>query len=428
MQKDWHSSIMMLCIIVLCGVNDFAFAKSDSAPSNILNLDTAIQKAYAYSPQLKVSEEKVNAAIGAEKQSSVWLNPAFLFTAENFGGTGQYSGTTSAEYTYILSQTFEIGGKRAARKNMAHSFTETNKVEYLISQINLGFDVETVYLNTVALEQDLAIATEQEQIAQKIYVTVKNRVDAARELESQQYKALVALELAKIKKDYINSQLIISREQLAQFWCDTTINSTLDEKVFFKLKQLDDIDYYISNILNYPQMVKLNHMINQKIYNLKLEKAQRIPNPTVSGGLRELRDSQNRVYVMDFSFPIPIFDKNKGNIVRVASELNQIHYQKHQTEIELRRLITSNWYLAQQAYREAQKLQKEIIPVSQKSFTLTHEIYEKGKFSYIEVLDAQRTLFNTKTDYYSAIRRYHQHRIELEKLVRVCALESQGLI
>ena len=37
---------------------------------------------------------------------------------ENFAGSGAYSGTDSAETTFMLSQQFELGGKRNKRQQL----------------------------------------------------------------------------------------------------------------------------------------------------------------------------------------------------------------------------------------------------------------------------------------------------------------------
>jgi len=411
MRIHWLMAMPFCCVLSV-----YAESASLNASKHVLTLEEAKHLACMNSPQLRATSAKVNAAIATERQSSLWENPSFLYEAENLGVNDPESETSLTEYTYSIAQTFEIGGKRAARKKLNHAIKNTRELEYKINEVNLSLEVEAAYIEVLALEEALKILVNQEELNQKLYVTVKNRVEAAKELESQKYKAEISLALAKLKHDSIQKELISAKERLAMFWNETTLHAQLDPEYFFKIQPLKDISYYCSKVETLPQIIKYSSMQNEKLYDIKLQKAQRIPDPTVSVGIRDLREIQVIGYVMSVSFPLPVFNLNSGNISRAIAELNQIGYEKQQAEVDLMKSITQNWYKCQSAYEESSKIKNSILPLSKKEFILANDIYEKGKFSYLEVLDAQRTLFNTTMEYYDALKRYHTYRIELEKI------------
>ena len=68
------------------------------------------------------------------------------------------------------------------------------------------------------------------------------------------------------------------------------------------------------------------------------------------------------------------------------------------------------------AYFQANTLKTQILPSAQKAFSLAREGYGLGRFPYIEVLDAQRSLFSVKQQHIAALRSYHTARAVLERL------------
>ena len=62
-------------------------------------------------------------------------------------------------------------------------------------------------------------------------------------------------------------------------------------------------------------------------------------------------------------------------------------------------------------------LQKEILPKGEDALAISREGFAQGRFSYLEVLDAQRTLFDIKQEYIRAATTYHQFLVEMERLI-----------
>ena len=59
---------------------------------------------------------------------------------------------------------------------------------------------------------------------------------------------------------------------------------------------------------------------------------------------------------------------------------------------------------------------KSVLPQVEEAWRLTIEGYESGKFSHLEVLDARRTLAETREQYLEALIRYHKAVAEIEAL------------
>ena len=56
------------------------------------------------------------------------------------------------------------------------------------------------------------------------------------------------------------------------------------------------------------------------------------------------------------------------------------------------------------------------MPVANKVFDVMNQGYTAGKFGYLDVLDAERTLFEAKERYLESLLTYHKALTEVERL------------
>ncbi len=78
------------------------------------------------------------------------------------------------------------------------------------------------------------------------------------------------------------------------------------------------------------------------------------------------------------------------------------------------------------AFTEVTDLKKEVLPGAQSAFDAAGQGYRQGKFNYLDVLDAQQTLFEAKGKYIEALTAYHKARADMERLIgqRIDATET----
>ncbi len=385
----------------------------------VVTLDDAIQKAIDASPRLKSVTAGLEAAKGAEDQAGYWPNPELGFEAENVAGGGQFSGTDSAEYTYGLSQTVEIGGKRSARKNAAQAVREAANSDVLAERLNLERDIHIAYSEVLAEAEAVKLAIDQEKLAKGVLATVSKRVDAAAEPEIQRSKAEVAYATSVIAREQEERQLKIAKEKLARLWGASKLDVSLDHAHFFDLQAPTAIHSYREKLDRIPDMQRLAYMKAEKESLLELEKAQAIPDPNFSLGVRDFRDSGDQAFIFGVSLPIPVLNQNSGNVAKARAEVTQIESDARQAELMLEQQLTENWQQWNTAFSEAERMQTTLLPAAEKAFKLARSGYEKGKFPYLEVLDAQRTLFNARAQYHDSLKRYHSARANVERLTNV---------
>jgi outer membrane protein, heavy metal efflux system len=69
------------------------------------------------------------------------------------------------------------------------------------------------------------------------------------------------------------------------------------------------------------------------------------------------------------------------------------------------------------AFTEATTLQTDVLPGAQSAFEAFSEGYRQGKFGFLDVLDAQRTLFEARGRYLEALTAYHRAVADMKRLI-----------
>ena len=418
-----RSKFAWLCVLTLLTTPAIAenptppkpVSEAESKEKKTLSLQEAIDHALAKSPRLQSYEFAKRSSEGARSQAGALPNPEIAIEAENIGGKDNYKGFNSAEITYGVSQLVEIGGKRSARQEGANQGYELAKHDYQAARLDVIRDVTIAYVEVITAKEAVALAEKQKALAREVLENVTQRVNAAAEPLFQKSKSQVALSTSDMALDKAQRDYTIARKQLAALWGENIIDYELDSKHFYEIAPPAPLAGNESLTQN-PNIVRWEAELARSRANYALEKANAIPDPSISVGVRDFRESDEQAFVAGISIPIPVFNLNRGNIAKARFEVNKTESDKRVAEIDLGTELTRSQEELENAYRQAQSLKNIIIPAAEKSYSLSRQGYGAGKFPYLEVLDAQRTLVEARAQYNDTLKEYHRKRAEVERL------------
>jgi cobalt-zinc-cadmium efflux system outer membrane protein len=131
-----------------------------------------------------------------------------------------------------------------------------------------------------------------------------------------------------------------------------------------------------------------------------------------------------RDYIRDFNqvstlvaAPIPLFNRNRGNIINAEGLLRQQQHEYRRTELALADQLANSFQQYLSARNQVDHL-REILPRTQENLNLTTEAFRQGQtgFGFMRVLDAEQTFYQTKTSYIDALTSLHKLAIEISGL------------
>ena len=177
-----------------------------------------------------------------------------------------------------------------------------------------------------------------------------------------------------------------------------------------------DRENVIDSLEQIPLINLIEYERDLRAAKLELEKSQAVPDLTVSGGVRYLNELKTNSFVAGISLPLPFFNRNQGNIQSAEVLLRQVDEIKKARVLSVISTINSSFNNLLSAYNNASRLKEEIIPESENAYDITRQGYLQGRFAFIDLLDAQRTLFDTQAQYLLELSDYYNSIIELENI------------
>lgn len=408
--------VVGFCVLVLP-----AFAQEKPA-SGVLVLDQAIAWALENSPVLGAQASYAEAAIASRSQAGAFANPEIEIEAENIYGDAD--GTSEAEMTYGVSQLVELPGKRGNRIRVADA--ESVKAHYAhdAARLDLIRDVTIAYAEVVAGQQEIAILEEERNLASQVRDTVAAKVEAGKEPPIQKNKAGIELSASEIALDRAHRTLNAKMQALSALMGGNAASFVVQPSSLPPLAQPEGLEIYKARISQTPDAQSLEANVTQAQSALSLEKANALPDPTLGLGVKQSREDDTNSFVAAVSLPIPVFNLNRAGIQRAGHELNASKMEQQSSILSLEVTLAETYSNYVSAYREASALQSGVLPGAQEAFNFAREGYDAGKFAYLEVLDAQRTLFEARKQFNQAVLDYHTQRAAIERMTALHVQEN----
>lgn len=388
-----------------------------------LSLQQAIDRSLENSPALAASSSRAHAAMAGRSLAGALPNPEFSIEADNIYGDGPYKGMDSAEITYGVSQLVELPGKRGSRVRVADAENQKSHYARDAARLDLIQNVTIAYATLTAAQQEVGILEEEQRLATEVYDGVAAKVDAGKEPPIQKNKAAIERTTSAIALERSQRNLRTAEQSLSALMggsVEAIVTSWVDVDA---LKEPEPIEFYRARLVHTPDVKGLDSDVMQAQSNLSLEKANAVPDPTINLGIKDFHDQDAQAFIAGVSFPIPVFNLNRSGIKRAAHELNAVMMDQRSAQLSLEASLTRVHGDYSSAYRDALVLEQSVIPGAEEAFSFARQGYDAGKFSYLEVLDAQRTLFDARKQWVVATLDYHRQRAALERMTAIHAAD-----
>lgn len=384
--------------------------EAEKLPPQTITLQNALARAQRKSPSLLAAHARGHAAEAGVDQANVMPNPEISVEAENIMGSGPYDGFNGAEITYGVSQTLETPGKRGGRVGVADAQKAYSHFAGDTATLDLIRDVTIAYAAVAAAEDEVLILKDDSRRAGEVHDSVTAKVEAGKEPPIQETKAKVARSTADIALDRAKRDLDTKRGALSALMGEESGNYSIDRASLPPIQMPDTLDFYRTRMRDNADIKSMQTMVTQAQSALSLEKANALPDPTFNIGVRDFRDDNEQALVAGLSFPIPVFNINRAGIRRAGHELNAAILDERGAQLSLDSLVRQVYGDYVSAFNETEALKTTVVPGAEEAFRIAREGYDAGKFDYLEVLDAQRTLFEVRRQIVaSTLDYYRQH-------------------
>jgi cobalt-zinc-cadmium efflux system outer membrane protein len=381
--------LYMSALVVLLWQPSFAGAES-------LDKQAALRMVLKNNPTYIAALANIDAAEGSRLQASFLPNPNAIFEIENFAGQDEQESFDGAEITLGIEQTIEMGGKRESRINVADFDYKISQQQAKAQALSLLAETEYAFIRVAVAQERIALADKRLTLADKTHSIVKKRVGAAKAAEIQHTKADIERAAAEVEKRKAQKQHVNAQNDLARLIGVMDASSLDVQTNLAALPKLIEQQAVLDALKNAPQSQAQEFAKMQARSSLDLARSQAVPDPTFGLGVRRFNESDNTALVANLSFPIPVFNRNQGDIQKAKANMAKADAQSHAASLSLRQSAIQAWENFSSSLEETSHYQNEIIPSARRAYSQANDGYGRGAFTFLDLLDAQRTLYEVQ--------------------------------
>jgi len=385
-------------------------------PVGDLTLSRAIEAAIARNPNLAVSEFDLRAAEARITQARVRPNPQLSVELENFAGTGAVKGVDALESTLSLSQVVELGGKRLLRTEAAERDRDAVTTERQAQQLDVLAEVTQRFVELIAAQDRLTLAISTRELAQRTLDAINARVQAARSPELERSRARIALTRAQLEEQQAQSELRGVRQAIAALWGSSAPAFGTATGDLFSLGAVATFEDLIRRLDRNPDFLRFASETRLREAELKLARAQARPDLTLGVGVRRFEEGSDHALVAGFSLPLPVFDRQQGNIREAEARLRQTDAKRNAAFLRAQSAVYRLYQEMQASRARVETLRNEALPQAQQALDQTQFGYDRGRFSYLELATAQQEMLELRAAIIDAAADYHRVLAEIERL------------
>ncbi|GAB6282777.1 MAG: TolC family protein [Ignavibacterium sp.] len=384
-----------------------------------ITLQEAVDTALVNNPNLKAFVYEISSLEKQKIQAGLIPNPEADFEAEDFLGGKELSGIKGSQYTLSASQLFELGGKRSSRINLAETEIVSSRGDYELLKLDVIANVKSTFFSLYQIQKQIEQQRKFVELNEEILKTISERVKAGRTSPAEESKVKVALTNSRIELDRLQRSFSSIQAQLNSLLGTTGKNLIPATALFDSISVPPTREEITGNIEEIPSIKLLQNEVNIREAALELERSLAVPDLTVSGGVRYLNELKTNSFVAGVSIPLPFFNRNQGNIQAAEVRLEQMDAIKNTRRLNVIAQLNTAYNNLLSAYNNSQQLKNSIIPEAENAYEVTRQGYIQGRFAFIDLLDAQRTLFETQTQFLLELSDYYNSLIEIENITGI---------
>ena len=385
--------------------------------SQTLTLRAALQRALVSSPRLTAAERDVGIATGQHIQAGALPNPELSYEQDNSFGSGVYRGTRSAETTLQISQLFELFGKREARISAGLAGVDVATIQRKATRLEILSETAIAFVNVVGLQHRIQILDQQVVAIDKITPLLQRRVEAGASSVAETGRADVASSLVKADRERAKAALASARRELAVLMGDTAPKFSAVSGQLDVTGRPPTFQSVVAAIDANPQLVRWTALYAQRNAELLLARLKPYPDVRLSAGWRHFNDTRDDAVRLTLSVPIPLFDQNQGNILSAQENLAKVRAEREANRNTLIVVAGRAYDSLPGSLRELAVLRETAIPKARQASDAISDGYGQGRFSLLEVLDAQSSLTQARLREQEALQNFHVAVATIEGLV-----------
>ena len=384
---------------------------AQTPPATRLTMAGAVSLALAHNHQLIASRLNVDISKADEITANLKPNPVATSTNENFPVFTPRQLTldnlaNNQNFIESLSYLFERGGKRKNRTLVAEDTTAVAGHTAQDAERQLAFQTAQAFIDVLLAKSTLELAQQDLQNFSNVVDVNQQRVTAGDLAEADFYK--ISLQKLQFEQDVSNAEIALVQAKTA-----LRLNVGLDA-----LAENFDVD---GDLAHAKYTVSLDDLTRDALAArpdfLAAQQSTKLAQDTraldisnraidVTGEVEYDRAGPLNAMGFGVSIPIPVHDRNQGNIAHSQVAIHQASEQ----EAQARSTVITDVTNAYAGYQTNEKIlgmfESGYLDQARQSLDISNYVYQQGNGNLLDLLDAERNYRATELAFRQALAAY----------------------
>jgi cobalt-zinc-cadmium efflux system outer membrane protein len=378
-------------------------AHNEPAPAPApTGVEEFVRLAVERNPRLARAALAVEAARGRHQQAGLYPNPD---VAVNWDELGDRSSPDNLGILTAprVTQQIVTGGKLTLAQAVAAREVDQAVLEVLSERYAVAAAVRAAFYEALTLQQRAEILAELVKLADEAVAGGQTLLDAKRiarldivqlETERERYRA----DLAAVRRELPAAYRRLAAAAGTPTVIPDALGGTLADPPAY------DADAATAAVLaSHPDIRSAKVGVERARAAVKRAEVEPIPNVTVYAAY--IRQFENRSHdgAVGLSAPIPVWNKNQGNIRAAKAELGMAIQAVGRAENDLAGRVAAAMQTYSAARARAEAYRTELLPRAEETYTLARTAFQGGQFEYLRVIQAQRAIAEARLELNKAL-------------------------
>lgn len=358
--------------------------------------------AFQNSPTLAAAAARMNVARGKQVQAGLYPNPVVGYHATEIGNRG-----TAGQQGGFVSQRFVTAGKLELDQAIAGKETNEAHFRFHAQEQRVLSDVRVRFYDALVAQRRITLTRELAHIGDQLVAATKKLIDGRQGTEND-------LLQAEIRADESHILLDNAQNQNAEAWRRLTAVAGVPmmemRPVAGELEaDLPSYDWdkcYTMVLGGNPSLQEARTRVDRARIIIQRARKEPIPDIDLSLSHRHHNVTDDNVTNVQVGIPIPVFNRNQGNIRSAEAEWVRACNEVKRIELDLQDRLAVAYRRYANARQQAGRYSKRMIPRAKRSLKLVTGGYEKGQVRYLTLLTAQQTYLQVHLSYLDSLREF----------------------
>ncbi len=392
---------------------------ADPLQAQVLDRETAVQRALANNPQVIAAQQVWEAARARAIQQSALPGPELALEYEELPGIARIG--DFGVRSYGATQTIEFPFAWWRRGQAARQAAESTRLSALeMMRLDIGTRVKIAFDRVLLEQKRLDYAQQNAELAQSFSEKAQRRLEAGDVAELEVLRAEVGAGRAANRVAAARGFLSVAKAELNTLLAQPgRAGLEIRGDLHYRSVSLDLQDLQSKALKRHPDFLGAEWKVESSLSAQGAARAAFIPAVDV-GIYRETartaagNDGSWRVGI---ALQLPLWGaaRQRGELAEAKAAAGQAIAEKDATQNQIALAVESLFIEVQTSEKQVLLFQERIVREAERSFAIANRSYAEGKVTYLELLEAQKTLVEVREEYAAALFNYRTALYRLER-------------